>query len=166
MKIMIPLDGSDLAEAILEPAAKVAAASTAEVHLIRVLTQSTIHSTRVEPLPSEHVSGGPVPIPRRPDPAAAETEGQALDRLRHEAEDYLKEIAARFFPRGAQELVVIAEDPAEQILNHAREEEVDLIAMATHGRTGLARLLMGSVAHTLLQARAAPLLLVRPGELH
>ena len=62
--------------------------------------------------------------------------------------------------------MVVAEDPAEQILNHAREEEVDLIAMATHGRTGLARLLMGSVAHNLLQARVAPLMLVRPGELH
>ena len=57
---------------------------------------------------------------------------------------------------------VMGENPAEEIVNYASREKVDLIAIATHGRTGLAKMMMGSVAGELLKARVAPLFMVRP----
>jgi nucleotide-binding universal stress UspA family protein len=52
--------------------------------------------------------------------------------------------------------------PIAILVDYAREHEMDLIAMATHGRGGLARLLLGSVATGVLQRAGTPLLLVRP----
>ena len=83
-----------------------------------------------------------------------------------QAEDYLAHISESFFSGGAQRAVLWGEDAAEEILDYAGQQKVDLIAMATHGRTGLARMLMGSVASKLLQARAAPLFMVRPEALN
>lgn len=54
------------------------------------------------------------------------------------------------------------EDAAEALLEFAREQQVDLIAVATHGRSGLARMVMGSVADALLRSQVAPVYLVRP----
>jgi nucleotide-binding universal stress UspA family protein len=53
-------------------------------------------------------------------------------------------------------------DPAEEIVAYARDTHIDLIAMATHGRTGLHHLLMGSVAEQVLRRLAIPVMLVRP----
>ena len=53
-------------------------------------------------------------------------------------------------------------DPAEEIVAYARDADIDLIAMATHGRTGLRHLLMGSVAEQVLRRLAIPVMLVRP----
>ena len=86
----------------------------------------------------------------------ADTNVQAEERTRQAAEDYLGSVAARFFPKNATNQVVFGEDPAEAILGYARRENVDLIAIATHSRPGLARMLMGSVAGKLLEAGAPP----------
>ena len=72
----------------------------------------------------------------------------------------------RFFARGVEKMVVMGDDPAKEIADYARREKVDLIAIATHGRTGLARLTMGSVAGELLKARVAPLFMIRPDGLY
>ncbi len=96
----------------------------------------------------------------------ADTQFQVEERTRQAAEDYLTGIAARFFPNNSTNHAVFGEDPAEAILGYARRENVDLIAIATHGRTGLARMLVGSVAGKLLNASVAPLYLVRPAGLH
>ena len=53
-------------------------------------------------------------------------------------------------------------DPAEEIVAYARDSDIDLLAMATHGRTGLRHLLMGSVAEQVLRRLAIPVMLVRP----
>ena len=53
-------------------------------------------------------------------------------------------------------------DPAEEIVACARDADIDLVAMATHGRTGLRHLLMGSVAEQVLRRLAIPIMLVRP----
>jgi nucleotide-binding universal stress UspA family protein len=95
-----------------------------------------------------------------------ETSAQAVERTRCMAKDYLHSVSTRHFHGEAKTEVVVGEDPAEEILDYIRREKVDLVAMATHGRTGLARLLLGSVAAKLLGARAAPLFLVRPHKLH
>ena len=54
-------------------------------------------------------------------------------------------------------------EPAEEILEEARESGVDLVVMATHGRSGVARLMLGSVAEGVLRRSEVPLVLVRHG---
>jgi nucleotide-binding universal stress UspA family protein len=57
---------------------------------------------------------------------------------------------------------VIAGDPAEAIIKFAREGGFDLIAMSTHGRSGLSEVLQGSVASAVMRSGVAPVLMVRP----
>jgi nucleotide-binding universal stress UspA family protein len=52
-------------------------------------------------------------------------------------------------------------DPVEEILDHVTWDHIDLIAMATHGRTGLTRVVMGSVAEHVLRRTSVPMLLMR-----
>ena len=169
MKILILLDGSEFAEAVLEPVAELANRALAEVHLMQVLKTSEAHATwgklpdvgpdwMVAPY-STGISAGSV-IPR--ERVAVETQVQAEERAQQETEEYLDRIAGRFFPRGVTKEVAFGEDPVEVIAEYARRHGMDLIALATHGRTGLPRLLMGSVAGSLLKAHVAPLFIVRP----
>jgi nucleotide-binding universal stress UspA family protein len=137
MKILIPLDGSKFAEAVLKPAAALAAAARAEVHLIEVVRPSETKDVWPE-VPSSN------------------------PKLYRAAEKYLNGIGQQFFPDGATSKIVINEYPAKEILDYARREKVDLIAIATHGRTGLARIMLGSVAGELLKAHVAPIFMVRP----
>lgn len=175
MKILIPLDGSIFAEEILEPVKKLAGRGKGrvELHLLRVVDPEDVRVTWIErPTPStalagEWTSGGPLLDPMRSIAGeSAETRDQALDRLYNEADYYLGQVAERFFPEVAEKTVVFGGDAAEEILAYADSVEPDLIAIATHGRTGLAKLRLGSVAAKLLKARAYPLFMVRPDGLH
>ncbi len=171
MKILITLDGSEFAETILQPITELAALSAAEVHIIEVV-KPTASSTRWVQTPTDYphalsqsmIAG--VPGIQEALGKPVDSNLQYEERTRQAAEDYLGDIAARFFPKNTTNQVVLGEDPAEAILGYARREDVDLIAIATHGRTGLARMLMGSVAGKLLGAGAAPLFLVRPADLN
>jgi len=176
MKLLITLDGSKFAEAVLAPAAELAARSGAEVHLIEVVKESKAYPRWVASPSDEHdiwaeydwPRGWAMASPEHPTETAVlvETAAQALERTCYIAQDYLHSVSTRFFNGEAKTKVVMGEDPAAEILGYVRREKVDLIALATHGRTGLARLLLGSVAAKLLRAREAPLLLVRPHKLH
>ncbi len=171
MKILITLDGSEFAEAILEPIKELAAISAAEVHVIEVVKPTAGPTGWTQGPPTDpHALGESVIAgafgTREALGRPADTSVQADERTRQAAEDYLGSVSARFFPQDMTKQVVLGEDPAEAILGYARREKVDLIAIATHGRTGLARMLMGSVAGKLLEAGVAPLYLVRPADLH
>lgn len=81
---------------------------------------------------------------------------------RSAAHEYLHDVLRRFSGRGARvNARVLAGAPAESVLRAAAEEHSTLIAMATHGRTGLARFAFGSVAEQVLRESRVPLLLVR-----
>lgn len=69
-----------------------------------------------------------------------------------EGENYLRQLALSHFPEGTQSRVIVHEDPAQGILAFAKSNGVDMIAMATHGRGGLARMVMGSVAERLVRS--------------
>jgi nucleotide-binding universal stress UspA family protein len=168
MKILIPLDGSKFAEEILEPAANFAERCHAVVRLIQVVRGSTSAPWILPPTTDEphnvgaglamgvtSTSGGGAGV-------RAETLTQTQDGEKQEAEDYLTRIASQRFPGGAGHTVVIGDDPAAEIVKYVRAEQIDLIAIATHGRSGLARLMLGSVAVKLLKAQTAPLMLVHP----
>jgi nucleotide-binding universal stress UspA family protein len=138
-RLLVPLDGSQLAEAVLGPAGEVADALGAELVLLRV----------VEP------ADGFAALGLSYLPAKSQA---VLD----EAQGYLDGISTSPSMAGRTTTrLVAAGDPAAKIAAVARDEDVDLVVMATHGSGGLTRLTMGSVATSVLHRSATPLLLVR-----
>ncbi len=144
-EILIPLDGTQLGEQILEPALELARPLGATVTLLKV----------VDPFVS---AGYSLPLP------APGFEAEARERHRQAAHAYLDSVAERMRAEGltVRTRVVVDEKPAAAILDAARRLKPDLIALATHGYSGLKRLLIGSVADTLLRTGEWPLLLLRP----
>jgi nucleotide-binding universal stress UspA family protein len=131
-RLLITFDGSSLAEQALAPGLAVAAACRS----------SAVTLLRAIPAPPE---GG-----------EAEAEQRA-------AREYLGALSARGQVDGAEfKLATPFEPAANAILEHAEQEEIDLIVMATHGRTGLQRWRYGSVTEKVLRGTACSMLVVRP----
>jgi nucleotide-binding universal stress UspA family protein len=141
--ILIPLDGSALAEEILRPAVALGMLTGATYTLLQAL----------DPLVAEHTTP----------PYSVGLDRSMLAEIRERALAYLEQIADR---RRAQSLVVQTElvvaPPHVAILDYAQEHAVDLIAMATHGQGGVARLLLGSVADKVVRGADVPILIQRP----
>lgn len=137
-KILVPLDGSRLAEVAL-PEAFDFGCQGAAVVLLRAA-----EATRL--------------------PAADPTESQVT--VIREAEGYLESVAARARHSGVRqvETCVWYGPPAESIIEAARVRGADLIVMSTHGRSGLGRFVLGSVAETVLRGTTTPILLLRDRE--
>ena len=134
-RILVPLDGSGLAEAILSDVVELATQHRAEVVLLRV---ASAHARIGSDLTEAQVH------------AVAEAEG------------YLAEKEQQLADRGIRvSSVVRYGQPAEEILDHARTSGIDLIAMSTHGRSGMERVLLGSVAERVVRESPVPLLLRR-----
>lgn len=144
LRIMVPLDGSHASEAALAPARDLGQALNAELWLVRAVEEPFEQSLRYGP------NGVPFVI---------QAGGSDLD----EALRYLETVAGRF-GTSFSSIDVFADvgRAARVIAEAARREDIDLIVMATHGRTGLARLALGSVATTVLQHAPVPVMLVRP----
>lgn len=143
--LMAPLDGSDLAEEALAPAVVTARLWNARLTLLRVLTP---HLAIARPAPVTRLD--------RAD----------LARQQQQADDYLRVVAARVRQEGVSVTtrVVANADPARAIIRAATSRGVDLIAIASHARGGLGRLLRGSVCDRVLRgATGAAILLIRPG---
>jgi nucleotide-binding universal stress UspA family protein len=78
------------------------------------------------------------------------------------AQGSLRKVAERLGQLGITTVIATPEGPAaDAILEHARKEGTNLIAMTTHGRTGLGRMFLGSIADEVLRNSACPVLLVR-----
>jgi nucleotide-binding universal stress UspA family protein len=144
-RILVPLDGSSLAERALSCASMLAQALPAELVLLRAFWI-------------------PPDVLARMGEAAAELDVIA-GQLEAEAEDYLSALAEQLAEAGLDVRHVVERGPAaETILEHARQEHISHIVMATHGYSGLRRWTHGSVAERVLQTATVPLLLVRVGE--
>jgi len=134
-KILVPLDGSECAENILSKVEKLATDLKAGIALLRVAYAHTFPGV---------------------DPTEAEV------KIVREAEEYLQGIEKRLKAKGFRvESHVRYGDGAGEILDHAAQKDVDLIAMSTHGRSGVKRWLLGSVAEKLLRHATKPIFLVR-----
>jgi nucleotide-binding universal stress UspA family protein len=133
-RILVPLDGSRVAEQILPHLRRVLHRRDAEVILVRAAV----------PPPTEN--------------------GMLIaDTLLAAAREYLTETQDRLRDQGIRvRSVVRLGSPAVVILDVALEERATMIALATHGETGLKRLLAGSVAEAILRRSQVPVLLVRP----
>ena len=95
-----------------------------------------------------------------------ETTDKAFDRELQNSKDYLSNFAGKLQAQEVKTKVIVGEHVAEEIQAYVDKEDIDLIAMATHGRTGLSHIFVGSVATELLKQSKIPLLLVRPEELN
>jgi nucleotide-binding universal stress UspA family protein len=169
MKFLVPLDGSEFSEAILPRIASVIRALNAEIELATVVRSSAVHETPAnyasrDPVPGGTMSGSRLNIPMLADllPAPAESREQAVERLEAESSDYLAGLAARYPELAATTVVLFADDVAEAIIARARETGADLVAMTTHGRSGMSHLLAGSVAERVIRSGVAPVLVLRP----
>jgi nucleotide-binding universal stress UspA family protein len=140
-KILAPLDGSDIGEAALPYAEILATKSGASISLLQVVSPpGTVEASLL---------GGP--------------DWRKFVKAMHDAgEDYLKNIAERLSDKGIKSTSeVITGDPADKIVEYADDKKASLIAMSTHGRTGLTRWLLGSIADKVLHGARMPILLVR-----
>ena len=145
-KLLVPLDGSELAECTMEHLrALVTGCHIPEVVLLRV----------IEPLPGQTVA------------ALAEAGGNLLNDLetsqKEEASDYIQKIAGMLQKeRINAKPVLVSGYAAEEILNYAKNNNVDLIIMSTHGRSGIRRWIMGSVTNRVLGHSAIPVMTIIP----
>jgi len=162
-RILATLDGSELAEAILPEVGRLAGATGAAVILLKVAEAPHAMAGRARPSVVAGVAEHAVVIQRRP-ARTYESKQQAIDRIGDELGGYLGENAQTLRDRGIKvETRLAFGEPVEQILAVAKDEDVDLIMMATHGRTGLAQIVFGSVASRIVHSGLVPVLLVRPG---
>ena len=139
-KTLVPLDGSKMAECVLPQVKKLAQGGlVGEIILINVVE-----------IPPEWVFEG--------------FDFVALKNTQfNTAQDYLGRIEDFFVAEGIKTRSVILEGKiAETIVGFARDNQIDLIAMATQGRTGLKQVMFGSVALRILHDAHTPILLIRP----
>jgi nucleotide-binding universal stress UspA family protein len=142
-RAVVALDGSPVAEVIIPFILEIAGPLDMEVVLVRV----------TRPIAPEVIEGSRKVI----------TEDQEASRI--DAEEYLAPIAVELRRKGVQVRTQVCRgQPAEEIVAAARETSSDLIAMTTHGRSGLGRLLFGSVAEAVLRESGLPVFLMRVTE--
>ena len=148
-KILVCLDGSSLSEQILQYASEEALGHDKDVLLLRVLPIS--HSTTIA------VPGVISSIP----PSPPSPEQMATDET--EAREYLEAKAEALKKIGIKvECAVVVGNSGEEIVNYANNNKVDLIAIATHGRSGFKRMLFGSVTEHVIKNSKMPILLIKP----
>jgi len=135
-KILVPLDGSEVAESIIPFVEKSATAHKSTIVLLRVVQIYTI-------------------------PGKTDIEGEAA--AIREAEEYLKGIEEDLKKKGFEvESHVRYGKDADEILDFCHEPGIDVVAMSTHGRTGLGKWLLGSVTERIVRHCHLPTLLFRP----
>jgi nucleotide-binding universal stress UspA family protein len=152
--LLLPLDGSPLAEQILEPAITLGTLMDADYTLLRVL--KPVLPVRYQ------VSGNN--MAQMADSIIRQID-QIQQELQRQAQDYLDGVVReRFRPQSlpVQTRVVGDHQPAAAILQEARGRGCDCVALETHGRRGLSRLFLGSVADKVVRGSPVPVLVHRP----
>jgi nucleotide-binding universal stress UspA family protein len=140
-KILVPLDGSPLAEAVLPHVEALAKSEGAEIVILRVPAVPA----------AEYFAR---------DPAAGEAIRQDIEI---EAKDYVNKAVDALKKEQIRVTGIVQEGAVpETILEVAEETHADMIAMSTHGRTGFSRWLMGSVADRVVHYAHVPVMLIHP----
>ena len=144
--VVIPLDGSELAEQVLGPATTLGRLMGADYTLLRVIEPVVLPDRRL----GGNAAGGFDPV--------------LLRRLQEEAQAYLEGVAGRLREQSltVRTRLVTNRTAARAIRDQAREQPAAVIALATHGRGGLSRLLLGSVADKVARTSPVPVLVYRP----
>jgi nucleotide-binding universal stress UspA family protein len=139
--VLLPLDGSEAAEAALPDAASLAISNGARVTLLHVVPPALVEI---------YAAAKAIPA------------GGEEDSRRDAAQSYLASMRRRLEAMGIEARpAVTVGDAADSVIAYASEHGVDLVVMATHGRSGWKRWVLGSVAEKVLRGAAQPVLLVR-----
>jgi len=157
VRALVAVDGSSLSETVFEPAAYLAAALAEATS-----QQGALHLLRVVDLPA---SGGKFK-------SDAHIDTGLKEQVKHEDEAYLATLVHRLSEDGDLAHLDLAitssveadPDIAEAIVKKSEQEKFDFIAIATHGRGGVQKWALGSVAGRVLHATSLPLLIMRPQE--
>ena len=143
--VAIALDGSDFAEAALDPGLEMARLFEAKVTLLRTVMHPVLTSAYL--------------------PDTVEMTEAYLERAEEEARAYLGEVlAARAIGSDVEVEVIVSQRPATGILQFVTESGADLVVMASHGRHGVVRAVVGSVTDKVIRAGHTPVLIVHPTE--
>ncbi len=155
-RVIVPLDGSQLAERALPYAVAIAEKFAAPVVLVRAY-DGPARAAQVLALSEAGAGVGGVI-----DPSAVQAVTEATQLEAEEVGRYLESVAARLAQQDVRvQTAVVDARPADAILACVEGEDAALIVMSTHGRSGLRRLVMGSVAEDVLHRSTVPVLLVR-----
>ena len=142
-RILVPLDGSELAKKALDQAEKLAKAFDAEILLFQVVPFMPIYGS-----------------PELVTPLIVD------EKQKESAERYLLDLTEDLGKEGFKvtSMVKTGQQVAVEIIDFAKERKVDLIVMCTHGRSGITRWVLGSVALKVLTRAETPILLLRSRE--
>ncbi|MFB6071077.1 MAG: universal stress protein [Halanaeroarchaeum sp.] len=141
-RILVPTDGSEATERAVREAVDLAAEHGATIHALYVLNTASFASI----------------------PTESSVEGIS-EMLEREGETALESVSAVAAERDVPvEPVTLDGSPAREIVRYAEREDCDLIVMGTHGRGGIDRLLLGSVAERVVRSASVPVLTVRVDE--
>ena len=142
-KILVPLDGSPEAECVMPHLETIAKTGVKDIELISVVE--------------------PFEIPTRGRIALNEDDLKKITlELKSETHKYLDQVAARLTRAGIKvHPIILTGKPAESLIDYIGSNDIDLVIMATHGRSGLNRLFWGSVAEKVVRSVNTPVLLVK-----
>jgi nucleotide-binding universal stress UspA family protein len=151
-RILVCLDGSKLSEQILPYAVEEAVRHDGELIFLHIITESVVFSLNIP-----GYAGMPLKTPG------------AEDRIREEGEraiEYMETLADKYRSGAGVNIscVTIRGTPGISIAEYAENENIDLITIATHGRSGIRRAVLGSVADYVLRNVNLPVLLITPAE--
>lgn len=141
-KILFPVDFSKISQKIVPHVLLIAEKFDAEIHLMFV--------TRVlEHFAYMYVS----------DTSIANIEQEIMDGSKHKMDDFIKE-NLKNYPK--VKTSIVKGDAAEEIVNYAKDHDIDMIAISTHGRKGLEKILLGSVTERVIKTSSVPVLSINP----
>ena len=146
-KIMVPLDGSKLAESVLPHVEAIAKGTNAEEVILVSVTERVL---------------GYRPVIDYAQPTEEKLIPEPVGKMEKQAQKYLNRVAKRLEAKGIKtETLVLLGNPAEEITLNAEHYGADLIIMASHGRSGISRWTHGSVADKVFRASSVPVLMIR-----
>lgn len=148
-KILVTLDGSELAESAIEYARN-AAAPNAQITLLTVMEEDWAAS-----LAMAGVMGHTAPIPANP---RNSNDPEALAASRR----YLDEVAEPLTRKGLNIKSEVHNGSVVEVIKAVAEQGYDLLVMATHGRTGIGKVILGSVVSDVLPIAPCPVLVIPP----
>ena len=177
-KVLVPLDGSDLAEVALPHVEAIAkGCDSAVVHLVSVTEAMKVQVSREDILERASKDENNLPPLQKLDIQPGTTGGPlypsvnyrafaqplVLGRMAATAEEYLEKVAQELEEKGIKTCAsVLAGKPAEEIIRYAEAEHIDLIVIASRGHSGFSRWDLGNIAEKVMRVAKIPVLLVKP----
>lgn len=167
-KIIVPCDGSELAQDSVFPhVEELAKATGAEVIIVRVVPVPAGRSSTAFRAAAPEM---PISLPETPEDARVARhpifKDQEIASAEAEARHSVARAQAMLHEKGiSARSEVLLGRPADEIIEYAKEQNADLIVMCSHGRSGIGRWVFGSVTDKVLRGAETPVLIIRPQKL-